>query len=284
MNQNTNSLPNSFAVFILTHGRPNNVITLKTLEKCGYTGRLYLVCDNEDKTIDCYRQNFGADRVIVFDKKAEADACDEGNNFDDRRGAIFARNACFKIAGRLGIRHFLMLEDDYYYFGLRFEEGAKKTTKIDRVIMSLLSFLISSGSDTIAMAQGGDHIGGFCGLKMKRKAMNSFLCSTEKPFEFRGILNDDVNTYVTLGVQGRLFFTFTGIQLDQKDTQGASGGMSDFYLKFGTYCKSFTTVMMQPSSVRVSMMQSNNPRIHHSINWATTVPQIISQKYKKEAL
>ena len=41
-----------FAVFILTHGRPDNVKTLATLKKCGYTGKIYFIVDNEDKTID----------------------------------------------------------------------------------------------------------------------------------------------------------------------------------------------------------------------------------------
>ena len=57
-------LPDTFCVFILTHGRSNNVVTLKTLERCGYTGRLYLVVDDEDKTVEQYRRNFGAERVI----------------------------------------------------------------------------------------------------------------------------------------------------------------------------------------------------------------------------
>lgn len=275
------TLPDTFCVFILTHGRPDNVITLKTLERCGYGGRLYLVVDNEDKTIDRYRKNFGAERVIVFDKQAEADACDEGNNFDDRRGAIHARNACFGIASKLGIINFMMLEDDYYYFGMRFEEGAKKITQLDKSLCCLLEFYLSTPCISIAMGQGGDHIGGFSGVRMKRKAMNSFLCSTKRPIRFAGILNDDVNTYVTLGNKGYLFFTFTGLQLDQKDTQTETGGMSDFYLKFGTYCKSFTTVMMMPSAVKVSMMNSKNPRIHHSIDWARCVPCIVPQRYRK---
>ena len=38
-----------FAVFILTHGRPDNVITYNTLKKAGYTGDIYIVIDNEDK-------------------------------------------------------------------------------------------------------------------------------------------------------------------------------------------------------------------------------------------
>lgn len=276
-------LPDTFCVFILTHGRPDNVITLKTLERCGYTGRLYLVLDNEDKTVEKYKQNFGAENVIVFDKKAEADACDEGNNFDERRTITMARNACFRIAESLGVTHFLELDDDYYYFGRRFIEGAKKITNMDCAVSSMLEFYISANMTSIAFAQGGDHIGGFSGEKLKRKCMNSFFCCTSRPFRFVGAMNEDVNTFTTLGSRGHLFFTFTPLQLDQKDTQSQAGGITDMYKRFGTYCKAFTTVMMAPSAVKVSMMQSNNPRIHHTINWRQAVPCIISEKHRKQS-
>jgi hypothetical protein len=275
------TLPETFCVFILTHGRPDNVVTLKTLDKCGYTGRLYLVVDDEDATVNYYRQNFGADRVIVFDKKAEADACDEGNNFDERRTITMARNACFRIAERLGVTHFVELDDDYYYFGRRFQEGAKRIRNMDVAILSVLSFMELAGVTSVAFAQGGDHIGGFSGLKLKRKCMNSFFCSTARPFRFVGAMNEDVNTYTTLGSRGALFFTFTGLQLDQKDTQSQQGGISAMYQRFGTYCKAFTTVMMMPSAVRVSMMQSVTPRLHHTIDWKRAVPCIVPERCRK---
>jgi len=270
-----------FAVFILTHGRPDNVKTLSTLKKCGYTGQIYFIVDNEDKTIDKYIENFGIDYVKVFDKKSMADKIDEGNNFDNRKVIIHARNACFEIAKQLGITYFLQLDDDYYYFGYRYETGAKIIKNIDSVFDSMLEFYKSTNIATICFSQGGDHIGGFSGIKLKRKAMNSFFCSTERPFQFIGSINEDVNTYTTLGSRGDIFFTFTNIQLDQKDTQSNSGGMTDEYALTGTYIKSFHTVLMQPSSVKISMMNSNNPRLHHSIKWINTVPVIIKETYKK---
>ncbi len=273
-------LPDTFCVFILTHGRPDNVITIKTLERCGYTGRLYLIVDNEDKSIEKYRENFG-DRVIVFDKKAEADACDEGNNFDNRKCILMARNACFGIAEKLGVTHFLELDDDYYYFGYRFEWGAKKITNMSAAISLMLQYYMSANITSIAFGQGGDHIGGFSGIKLKRKAMNSFFCSTKRPFNFLGAMNEDVNTYTSLGSRGHVFFTFTGLQLDQKDTQSQGSGMTDQYQRFGTYCKSFTTVTMMPSSVKVSMMNSKHPRLHHSIDWGATVPCIVPERYRR---
>ncbi len=270
-----------FAVFILTHGRPDNVKTLSTLKKGGYTGKIYFIVDNEDKTIEQYQKNYGIENVKIFDKKAMADEVDEGNNFDERRTITHARNACFKIAKEIGITYFVQLDDDYYYFGYRYDTGARKITNMDKVFEIMLNFYKSVDIKSIAFGQGGDHIGGFSGIKLKRKCMNSFFCSTEREFQFVGSMNEDVNTYTTLGSRGDVFFTFTNLQLDQKDTQSQTSGITDMYQRFGTYCKAFTTAMMQPSSVKVSMMNSNNPRIHHSIKWINTTPMILDEKYKK---
>jgi len=269
-----------FVVFILSHGRPNNVLTYKTLKKCGYTGDIYFVVDNEDNSVDEYRKNFGTDRVIVFNKKKEADSIDEGNNFDNRKVIVHARNACFKIAKNLGIKYFLQLDDDYYYFGYRYDTGAKIIKNLDKVFDIMVDFYKSVDIKTICFSQGGDHIGGFGGIKLKRKAMNSFFCSTNNPFQFVGSINEDVNTYTSLGSRGSIFFTFTNIQLDQKDTQSNKGGMTDEYALTGTYIKSFHSVIMQPSSVKVSMMNANHKRLHHSISWKNTTPMILSEKYK----
>lgn len=274
------TLPSTFAVFILTHGRPGNVITAETLARCGYSGRLYIVVDDTDTSLPAYRARFA--NVVVFDKEAEAALCDEGNNFGARNVILMARNACFRIAEQLGVTHFVELDDDYYYFGYRFAEGARRIRNMDAVFAALLRYYESVPQlATLAMSQGGDHIGGFDGVRVKRKAMNSFLCSTERPFRFVGALNEDVNTYATLGARGALFFTFTGLQLDQKDTQAQDGGITDTYRRFGTFVKSFTTVTMAPNAVSVAMM-GQNPRLHHHIEWAKAVPCIVPEIYRKE--
>jgi hypothetical protein len=60
-------MENNFAVFILTHGRPDNVKTYTTLRKCGYTGKVYFIVDNEDKHIEAYQKNYGIEYVKIFD-------------------------------------------------------------------------------------------------------------------------------------------------------------------------------------------------------------------------
>lgn len=286
------STQSDFAIFILTHGRPTNIKTMATLKDCGYTGKLYLVVDDEDKTLDKYIANFGKDRVVVFNKKEMADQVDEGNNFDERRTITHARNACFKIAKDLGIKYFMELDDDYISFEYRYVSRCGEKLKVhyvsnlDAVLGLYLEFYKATGFSSMAFAQGGDFIGGvenkYATKKpLIRKCMNSFICSTERPFQFIGAMNEDVNTYVTLGSRGVLFGTIPMISLVQTATQSQKHGITDMYLRFGTYCKAFTTVMMHPSSVRISMMNTSNPRIHHLIKWQNTTPMIVSEQYRK---
>ena len=98
-----------FAVFILTHGRADHIITLDSLNRAGYTGPLYIVIDNEDNQRDRYYELYG-DRVVMFDKRAISDTFDEGDNFENRKTIVYARNACFDIAEKLGYRYFMELD------------------------------------------------------------------------------------------------------------------------------------------------------------------------------
>ena len=280
-----------FVAFILTHGRAGSVITDKTLRKCGYTGPIVYVIDNEDRQVDKYKQKFHD--VIMFDKLSISKTFDEADNFEDRRSIVYARNACFDIAKELGYKYFIELDEDYDTFSFTYgRDGTVKQRTIkqlDRVFEAMVRFYESTSILTVAMAQRGDFVGGkendiIRGEKLKRKAMNSFICSTDKSFHFVGRINEDVNTYTTLGSRGYLFLQVPHVALNQKQTQSNKGGMTDIYINQGTYVKSFYTVMMMPSSVKVGLMGNSmeTKRLHHIINWNNTVPKIMKESFKKK--
>lgn len=280
---------NDFAVFILTHGRADNVVTLKTLKRGGYTGRWYCIIDDEDDQADLYREKFGADKVVAFDKQAAYDRADTMDTFNDHRAIIYARNESFRIAKELGLTYFLMLDDDYKSIDYRYaDKGAlryKAVRDFDRIFEDMLDFLDASGADTVAFAQGGDFVGGLQGGNFKkgllRKAMNSFFCRTDRPIEFRGTMNEDVVTYTTLSSRGHLFFSYTGFAVIQLPTQSLSGGMTDAYKEGGTYLKTFYAVMSMPNAVSVGMMYTKHKRIHHRIDWEACAPKILNEKWRK---
>lgn len=300
-----------FAIFILSHGRPDHVVTWKALENAGWDGETYLVLDDEDPTADAYRERFGAERVLTFSKSAVAATMDEADRTGDRRAVVYARNACFQLARDLDLTHFLELDDDYTIFLFRWlaeertERGAyrgvptgpilsspiiKRTFR--RVVDATLDFLDLSGAATVAWSQGGDHIGGAQGqikehvrwFHARRKAMNAFFVRTDSPLRWIGRVNEDVNTYVVEGGRGRLFFTIRHVQFNQLPTQQSSGGMTEMYLASGTYVKSFYTVMMAPSCVRIATMGRVQRRFHHRIAWDNAVPKIVSGEWRKAAV
>jgi hypothetical protein len=208
----------------------------------------------------------------------------------ERRTIVYARNACFEIAKKLGLKYFLELDDDYTSFEYRYIQGEKlmvrKCKQLDRLFETMLRFLDDTNALTVALSQGGDFIGGAKSKRYRervtRKAMNTFFCRTDKPFTFVGRINEDVNTYTTLGMKGELILSITDASIVQKQTQSNKGGMTDAYLDMGTYLKSFFTVMYCPSCVKVGAMGDKHMRIHHHIDWRRCVPKILNEKYKKK--
>lgn len=280
----------NFAVFILSHGRADNIKTLKALKKGNYTGKWYIVIDNEDKQAKEYYKRYGKENVIMFDKLKISKTFDVGDNFTERRTVVYARNACFEIAKKLGLKYFLELDDDYSQFSYRVIRNNKfvkiNCKQLDKIFSSMINFLDVSGAITVAMAQGGDFIGGKDNGNYKkgllRKAMNTFFCSTDRFFQFVGRVNEDVNTYVINAIKGNLLFTVTRISINQATTQAQCGGMTEQYVNSGTYLKSFYSVMYAPSCVSIHLMGDKHKRIHHKVSWNNCAPKIISYRFKKE--
>jgi len=283
-----------FAVFILSHGRADKVDTFRTLKRCGYTGRVYIVIDNEDKQAEKYYQNFGRDMVIMFDKAAEAERTDCGDNFEKRNTVLFARNAVFDIAEGMGVEYFIVLDDDYYNFCYKINgdyeylnSDYNSSFKDANMAFDLLvEFYKKIDCASLAIGQGGDYIGGknsssWVSPNLRRKAMNFWVLSTKRRFEYISRMNDDVSTYLSLGNKGLLFLTFPLVAIQQKETQSQGGGLTEMYLDFGTYTKSFYSVMYLPSAVKVDMMGESHRRLHHSIKWDNAVPAIISERWRK---
>lgn len=286
----------SFCVLILSNGRPRQTVTVDALSTQGYTGDWRVVVDDEDPTLAEYIDQFGEDRVIIFHKQKYIAECDAGDNFPNSRTILYPRNAAFDIARDLGVEAFLELDDDYRNFQFRFFNEEKQALDyryvpdLDAVFDTMLDFLDDSGADSVALAQGGDYIGGALGSKWQegitRKAMNTFFIKTDATFRFMGRMNEDVTCYTTLATRGRLFFTTMYCHIWQERTQVSPGGLSEEYLARGTYIKTFYAVMMCPSAVKVWILGNNDSkaRIHHRVRWRTCTPKILHESYRKASV
>ena len=279
---------NDFAVLILTNGRASHVNTVSMLGRIGYTGKYYLVIDDEDNQRELYEQNYGKNHIVIFSKMEMDNKIDTMDNFGKRK-VVYARNKVWDIAKDLSLKYFLVMDDDhnglYFRYGKDGSMKSKKITNADSVFEIMITFLESSGADTVALAQGGDFLGGINGSQydkgLLRKAMNSFFYRIDKPIEYKGTMNEDVIAYTTEGSRGRLFFTYMDLCITLEETQSISGGMAEEYKENGTYVKTAYALMSMPSAVKIGTMGERHRRIHHVVNWDCCVPKIINERWKK---
>lgn len=279
-------------VLILTYKRPDVVPTLETLERCGYTGKTYLVIDDLDPTLPKYIENFGEDMIVTFSRAEAAKHFDVGDNLPSDRGVIYARNMCHKIAADLGFDYFFELDDDYQGFYHRLDGQGKYVSTplrcLDELLSEVCDYLKATPFACIALSQGGDHLGGATSnghltqVGTTRKAMNTFICKTDRPFAFNGRINEDVTAYTQLQRPGLPFLTLMAAQVNQPPTQVTPGGMTELYTDDGTYLKSFYSVMYAPSCVSINDFGSKHRRIHHRVSWKACAPQFVQEQYKKE--
>lgn len=281
-----NMVRDDFAIFILSHGRADTMLTVDTLTKLNYTGKYYIICDDEDSDLEKYKENFGKDKVVVFSKADAIKKFDIMDNFPGKGVPTFARNMLYDIGKKLNLKYFLEFEDDYIDIRYRDVNINQSVKSLDKIIDPFLEFLDTRDDiNTIAFLQGGDLIGGlnytFWKL-LSRKAMNTFFCRVDRPFRFEGRFNDDVNSYLHYGKVGKLYFSYSNLVLIQPQTQSRKGGITEAYKSFGTYVKSFYSVMLEPSCCKIAAMGLRDQRIHHQINWKNAVPKILNEKWKKK--
>lgn len=278
-----------FAVIIPSHGRHDRVYTEESLRKSGYTGDIYILCDDEDDQLDQYRAKYG-DKVLVFSKDDYAGKFDKMDNFGNKACVVYARNAMWDAAASVGLEYFSVADDDYTSFQYRitgdWEYRAFSAKNLDALFSAYIEYMESSGIDTICFAQGGDFIGGEntqvrAGYEVSRKMMNLYFFSVDRPIEFVGTINEDLTSSITHGVTGGKILTNRMNSVTQKETQTNAGGLTDIYLEVGTYVKSFYSVMAAPSCVKVAVMGDNHARLHHEVTWKNAVPKIIRQELKK---
>ena len=279
-----------FVVIVLCHKRPYDTTTPATLRACNYTGPIILLLDDEDDTVEQYRQNYPELTIEIYSKDKMMTWVDSMDNLGDKRCAVYARNACFDVAEKYGYKYFCQMDDDYTTIPYRYIANNKlyrnNNSNLDEVFKAYLEFMDTDERiGSVAFAEPGDFVGGVGSNLNKKtflnKCMGSWICFVDRRLYFKGTMNDDVNTYSLNGTRGQLFYTFNFIMIDTPATQSVKGGMTAIYEGRGTYSKTFYTVLCCPSFVCVDMFGDRHYRIHHKFNWERARPKVMSGRYKK---
>lgn len=277
----------NFACMIISHGRPNNIPTVSSLKKSGYSGKIYILIDDEDETIEQYKHNYR--NVIVFNKQYFIDKNDLLFNKSLRKVAVHARNAAEYIAKELDLDYYLLLDDDIVNFHYRYADNklhSKKFYNLDFAFDEYIKYMNNANIATIGLAHDGMFLGG--NIKMfeqpqhskNRILANAFIRNMRYEVHWGPDMCEDFITSINENNKSNVWITlpFIGIHCKKQGMkkQKSDGGNSEAYLVDGNYGVAKFAVLSLPNCYKLS------PNMwYRCLSYDTIVPKIISQKYKK---
>lgn len=279
------TMRDDFAVFILTHGRAKQQKTLETLSKCGYSGKWFLIIDDEDEQKNIYHERY-VQHVIEFSKREIEGMFDTMTNAKEYRSVVYARNAVYDIAKRLGIRFAFTFDDDITDLQFRVVKDNKlkgfKIHHIERLFASMVDYMDSAKLAILGFSQAGAYVGGAKSKKYQegcqRNLSQAFMVNAENPVFFRGVFNEDLHACLDCAVQGRTALATMLVSITSPERMSNAGGNFDLYKDNSTYQRDFYSKMVYPSVVSFG---EKKQEIKMLIKSSAFAPMILNERYKK---
>ena len=284
----TNNADKLATIYIISKGRPD-CKTARTLTNLNYPGAWFIVCGNNDETLQEYIDKWGKDKILVFDWYEQIKHTDVMDNFGFDTmpsGAAPVRNAVFEFSRQRGeLRHWQMDDD---FTNVHFVDVGKKHTS--RVTSGELLYWwlvrIAEFADNIKAAN--------IGIALKRelfpdqpmetipKVYGVHNMSNDPSItpEWKGRLNDDTLHAISvkrLGQGWEIQTRFLGV--DTPPSQTGSGGLTEFYQAYGTVRKTAYLILAAPNAAKLVIRYK---RYHHKMRWDLITSKLISEKWQRK--
>lgn len=277
----------NFACIIISHGRPHNIPTILSLKRSGYSGKFYILIDNEDKSQEQYLKNY--EDVIIFNKN---DFINKNHLLFDKslkNVAVHARNAAENIARKLKLDYYLLLDDDIINFHYRYADNrlhSEKLYDLDSAINYYIKYMSDAGIATIGLAHDGMFLGGNTQIfdspqySKNRILANAFIRNLKYDVCWGPDMCEDFITSINENNKSNVWITlpFIGIHCKKQgmNKSKSDGGNSEAYLMNGNYGVAKYAVLAHPDCYKLSQNMW-----FKCISYDMIVPRIISQEYKK---
>lgn len=284
-------MSHKFAVFICTHGRPDKQLTLNTLRKCGYDGKIYLVLDDTDNTIQNYINNYNADDIIVFDKNYYINSCkDIGDNKGHYKCILYAKNAVEDIAQDLNLDAFMVVDDDITNFRYRYVEDSKlrslQVTNLSDVIDAYADYIVDNNIKCFGFCGASHYFAGTSVYDIDKLIDNRYpyqvyIRNTKYKLDWISWYGEDDITMLLDECTGGFWLNLPFVQYDcvMVGDTSKSGGMVDEYKNNSSYMLNIVKKQFCPSQLK---LRPYKDRFITTINKTTSCVKLISDSYKKE--
>lgn len=277
------------AVFICTHGRPDTQHTLKTLRDSGYTGKIYLVLDDEDETYPYYHHNLGyCDDIWEFNKQFYIDKSDTGTNENQRKCILYAKNCCEDLAQNMKLDAFVIADDDILNFRFRYaEDGHLKSQKVLSTMDDIMDAYYKAMLDCNMVATGfgftqfyfsGSDSFSSDNIQKYRVPYNFVFRNANYKVDWMSWFGEDIITAVYYGRIGQLWTALPYVQQEIVSLASADGGMKDTYDSNSSVRLAMQNVMYLPAELKAYQYKG---KYMASIKRENAFPKLISSSFKK---
>lgn len=280
---------NDFAVFIITHGRPDTQLTYKTLQDYGYCGKLYFVLDDTDNTIQQYIDNFGTDKIFVFNKNhyINDSEFDNGTNTAIYACALYARRAVEDIAKSIGLSYFCVLDDDVVEFALRQEIDGKlkrmAPTNFTEVLDGYIELLSCENISCLGFCNQMFYFGGLKNFLAEHRTLpyQGFIRKVSEPVKWACWYGEDAVAGYDSNIRGKIWMGVPFIMI--RCAPEKTGAMSKTYQQTSTLLRAFAEYRYHPSELKIAMctrgLLKGDYRVYiKNKDW---YPKLVSSRYKK---
>lgn len=277
-----------FMLFIISHNRPH-MITLNTLFKYGYTGNWCIVLDDTDSAIQDYIDKYGSEHILIFNKNYYINTCETGTNDPSYKCTVYVKNAIEEYVKKVGIKFFIIADDDIQSFNLRYIENDKlknqKVTNIDTLIKLTLDYLQCSKISALSYCYASAYMCGIDAFSQERMCtyyrIPSVFIFRHSKYEFNWTFDygEDIINGVSNNKVGNLVMSIPNIQVNSVvTTKRLSGGMTENYKRDMTKL-AMRYVVSNPDCLGIIFY---NGRFVAKTNRKCAFPKIISSNYRKE--
>ena len=284
-------LNDDFAIFICTHGRPDKQTTYDSLKKSGYTGKVYMVVDDTDSTIEQYVDNYGADMLIVFNKQYYIDNCDVGSRPPNFKTILYAKNTVEDIASYFGLKAFVIADDDVSSFRLRAPKDdeslySANVQDMDIVVSEYCKFMVEQDFAALGFGHFAVYFNGARAFDSKmlldcRVPYNFVFRNTKYHMDWVSSFGEDIITAMNYNKIGYRMLDIPYVRFETvPPSKATSGGMVEVYKSISDYKLCFYNLMYNPSGIKLRM---RNGIWNAQIQRASSFPMIVSDKYRKES-
>jgi len=283
----------NFAIFIITHERANNLLTLDTLKKCNYHGKIYLIIDNEDKDMEIYKLYTNKQiSLSIFNKKEIALRADTSLETKDNLSiscCLFPRIYCELFAKKLNLKNFLVLDDDIknFYHRVNIDNKLKeiKINDFDLVCQEFCNYLNEANIAILGFGNTGSYLGGIHSFDTdcRRKCANAFFRNTNINFDWKCCVLEDVVSCIHNGSLGSIVLELKCIKLEafayhNSKNNNNFGGMNNLYNKLSDYHALYSIIY---NPIAFTIIQNKHNKFILRTEYNKILPKIISSKYKR---